>query len=446
MSVAVDPDRIEDAADEFALAVAPAVDAALSTLSTGLSGSWSVAGDDVAGNAWAGAYDHAAATVMGVGADVTNSCYTIAGLLEMTWGNHARAEADSHPGGTPSSGYPRTLNYADNHVATYDVPIARGGYVGEPLGWHLISAAVGFTWPGGHQDRLRTAGRAWGAAATSLRSAATLVPPAVSALQEQRSPEIACAVTVTAAMETHITDLAAACSHLHQACTDYATFLDQAHHDAGRELQDLISWTIAIETGGALLGVATAGLAELGAQGAEAGRIAITAARVAGIIRDLIAAAKGISTTITHAATRAIEISRKLKPLLGARLSRATTHTAATLPTETKTTEALAQSKLLKAKPNNRGLNAWTLKQTDKVAKYTGARLKSGRIDRPYNESGFTIQAILDSVEPVPDPQRAPGAWMWFAPGHFRGSKGVFELLIDTRTNTILHFVFKGTG
>ncbi len=442
MSIAVDPDRIEDAADEFALAVAPAVDAALSTLSTGLAGSWSMAGDDVAGNAWAGAYDHAAATVMGVGADVTNSSYTIAGLLEMTWGNHARAEADSHPGGTPSSGYPRTLNYADTHVPTYDIPTADGGYVGEPVGWHLISAAVGYTWPGGHQDRLRTAGRAWGAAATSLRSAATLVPPAVSALQEQRSPEIGCAVTVTAAMETHITDLAAACSDLHRACDDYATFLDKAHHDAGRELQSLISWTIAIETGGALLGVATAGLAELGAQGAEAGRIGLTAARVAGIIRDLITAAKGISTTITHAATRAIEISRKLKPLLGARLSRATTLAATKLPTETTTAEALAQSKLLKAKPNNRGLDATELTSTKTVAGHGKDLKKNGDFARPFNDSRLLIQQIMDAVPPTLDPQGAPNVLRWDAPGVFRGSKGIWELLVDTKTKTVFHLMF----
>ena len=359
MSIAVDPDRIEDAADEFALAVAPAVDAALYTLSGGLSGSSSMAGDDVAGRNWSTAYDQAAQTVMGVGTDVTNGSYKIAGLLEMTWGNHARAEADSHPGGARSSDYPRTLNYADTQAPCYDVPLARGGYVGEPLGWKLIRSAVGYTWPSGHQDRLRTAGRAWGAAATSLRSAATLVPPAVSALQEQKSPEIASAVTVTRAMEDHITDLADACTDLHHACTDYATFLDKAHHDAGRELHDLISWTIAIETGGALLGVATAGLAEAGAQAAEAGRIALTAARVAAIIRDLITAANTVSTTITRAVTRVIDISRKLKTLLGARLSRATTTAVNRLPTETKTTEELAASRL--TAPLQSSSNPWTM-------------------------------------------------------------------------------------
>ena len=56
-----------------------------------------MAGDDVAGNTWSAAYDEAAQTVMGVGTDITNGSYKIAGLLEMTWGNHARAEADSAP-------------------------------------------------------------------------------------------------------------------------------------------------------------------------------------------------------------------------------------------------------------------------------------------------------------------------------------------------------------
>jgi hypothetical protein len=442
MTIVVDPDRIEDAADEFAIAVAPAVDTALSVLSDALAGSSSMAGDDVAGNTWSAAYDDAAQTVMGVGTDITNGSYKLAGLLEMTWGNHARAEADSHAGGARSSGYPRTLNYADNEVSSYEIPLSRGGFVGEPVGWKLIRSVVGFTWPGGHQDTLRTVGRAWGAAATSLRSASTLVPPAVSALQEQKSPEIANAVTVTEAMEDHINDLAAACSGLHQACTDYATFLDKAHHDAGHELQSLITWTVGIETGGAILGFASLGLAELGAQGAEAGRIGITAARVAGIIRDLIAAAKGVCATIGQAVARVIQVSRKLKVLLGARLSRATTAAVSRLPDEAKTAEELAESRLLEAKPNNRGLDASQLSQTRTVAAYSAKYAKSGRLTRPYINSSLTMQEIMDSVEPIPDPGGVVGGLKWIVPGTWRGSHGVWELVVDPKTKTVLHFLF----
>ena len=175
-----------------------------------------------------------------------------------------------------------------------------------------------------------------------------------------------------------------------------------------------------------MLSVASAGLAELGAQGAEAGRIGITAARVAGIIRDLISAAKGVCATIGRAVTRVIEVSRKLKVLLGARLSRATTQAVAKLPDEAKTAEELAESRLLEAKPNNRGLDASELNQTGH-----GRAQHSAVLQRRDGSTGhttirrFTMQAdTWTRWHPVPDPTQAvPARWRGSCRATLRGNE-----------------------
>jgi ABC-type transporter Mla subunit MlaD len=276
-----------------------------------------------------------------------------------------------------------------------------------------------------------------------MSNASTLVPPAVSALLEQRSPEIANAVTVTRAMQTHICELSNAYTNLQNACEDYAGFLDRAHHDAGRELQSLVTWTIGIESAGAVIGVLTAGIAEGAAQVAEGGRIALTAARVANIIRDLIAAAKGVCQTIRAALTRVTEISQKLKGLLGARLSRATTEAVSKLPNEAKSAEELAESRLTAAKPNNRGIDASELSQTRTVAAHLHEYMKNGHLARPYNASSIAMQEIMDSAAPGTDPGGVIGGLKWVVPGSLHGSLGVWELVVDPKTRTVLHFLFK---
>ena len=46
--------------------------------------------------------------------------------------------------------------------------------------------------------------------------------------------------------------------------------------------------------------------------------------------------------------------------------------------------------------------------------------------------------------KPIPDPGGVPGALRWDVPGTFNKSTGTWELVIEPRTNRILHFMFKG--
>jgi hypothetical protein len=61
---------------------------------------------------------------------------------------------------------------------------------------------------------------------------------------------------------------------------------------------------------------------------------------------------------------------------------------------------------------------------------------------RPYINSTQTIQQIMQAASPVKDPQTANGL-KWVVEGSFNGSQGVFELVINPDTMTILHFLFK---
>jgi hypothetical protein len=89
------------------------------------------------------------------------------------------------------------------------------------------------------------------------------------------------------------------------------------------------------------------------------------------------------------------------------------------------------------------GIDIANLSMTETVANEAAAFAKEGTLlDRPYINSPLTIQNIIDSSAPVADPGGVPTAVRWDAPGIFRGSSGIYQLVIDTKTNTILHFIF----
>ena len=83
---------------------------------------------------------------------------------------------------------------------------------------------------------------------------------------------------------------------------------------------------------------------------------------------------------------------------------------------------------------NNLIKNASNLKRTATVIKNIASR--------PYINSTITIQNILKAGTPVADATLKSGL-KWVVNGSFNGSKGVFELVIDVSTNTIVHFLFR---
>src|ERR1700733_6991590 len=65
----------------------------------------------------------------------------------------------------------------------------------------------------------------------------------------------------------------------------------------------------------------------------------------------------------------------------------------------------------------------------------------TGRLARPYMRSPLTVQEIMATSKGIPD-LTAKGALNYRVPGTFRGSKGIWELVIDPNKNLIYHFNF----
>ena len=68
----------------------------------------------------------------------------------------------------------------------------------------------------------------------------------------------------------------------------------------------------------------------------------------------------------------------------------------------------------------------------------------AGEISRPYIDSNGTtllLDEIMHSATPKLDAY-VTNALRWDVQGTFRGSSGIWELVVDTVTNTVLHFNF----
>lgn len=82
---------------------------------------------------------------------------------------------------------------------------------------------------------------------------------------------------------------------------------------------------------------------------------------------------------------------------------------------------------------SNYGIDMDNLNFSNTVQNHTG---------RPYQDSKLLINEIIESKPPVPDP-RGTNALSWTVEGTFNGSTGYYELIIDSTSNTVWHFVFK---
>ncbi|MDE5907384.1 MAG: DUF4280 domain-containing protein [Lachnospiraceae bacterium] len=92
--------------------------------------------------------------------------------------------------------------------------------------------------------------------------------------------------------------------------------------------------------------------------------------------------------------------------------------------------------------------NAEDLKMSQTVQNHMNDVIKkgpnAGQLSRPYIDSDGTtllLNEIMQSADPVPDVILQSGL-RWDVSGTFRGSTGIWELVVDTSTNTVVHFNF----
>ena len=68
-----------------------------------------------------------------------------------------------------------------------------------------------------------------------------------------------------------------------------------------------------------------------------------------------------------------------------------------------------------------------------------------GELSRPYTDTNGTrllLDEIMNTAPPVRD-AHVNTALRWDVQGTFRGKTGTWELVVDTASNTILHFLFR---
>jgi hypothetical protein len=90
-----------------------------------------------------------------------------------------------------------------------------------------------------------------------------------------------------------------------------------------------------------------------------------------------------------------------------------------------------------------RNVDPTSLKLSDTVRNHLDDLTRGGASARPYIDSPLTIGEIIQASDPVLDPGGLPGGLRWDVAGAFNGSEGVWELVIDTETNTVVHYLFR---
>jgi hypothetical protein len=88
-------------------------------------------------------------------------------------------------------------------------------------------------------------------------------------------------------------------------------------------------------------------------------------------------------------------------------------------------------------------INAFDLQLTKTVENHLQDLSKTGNVVRPYGDNRQLIQEIINAKPPMPDPGGVTGALRWDVQGTMNGKQGVYELVVDPKTNKVLHFLFK---
>ena len=91
-------------------------------------------------------------------------------------------------------------------------------------------------------------------------------------------------------------------------------------------------------------------------------------------------------------------------------------------------------------------INVNDLRLTKTVENHLRDLNKAGDRVRPYGDSRALMQEIMSAKPPLSDPRGVPGALRWDVQGEMNGSNGSYELVVDQKTNTVLHFLFKSAS
>ncbi|MHA3019633.1 WXG100-like domain-containing protein [Mycobacterium sp. BMJ-28] len=297
---------------------------ALSTLSSGLSGSAGMAGSDNTGQEFAGGYDQAArdlATVLAGLGDMTGNA---ADLIKVSGDNHAAANRASADGSAPPPSVPIP---AATTTAVPNIPSAYGGGGSEPTGaiataWNFIQDMVGYVWPNGSPEKLEAAAQAWTTAGNAIKTGADPLDQAKNGLSSQVSPEIPAATEHLADLRGKVDDLSGACFNTATSCNNLAQAIRDAHQQL---IDELAQFAAEFVVGEVIFGVLFEVGGEIWGNAAMAARAAVIAQRCARIIEKLIELARGAARIAKAAAEAVAKVAEKVKSAVAAIVTRSNT-------------------------------------------------------------------------------------------------------------------------
>jgi hypothetical protein len=245
----------------------------LDALSSALSSSGAMAGDDEPGQQFANSYDPAAASWNSLVQTLLPTLSGMAQALVMTANNWLKAENHNTVGGqVVDPGYPLPgLILADTVPSPPSAQSSDGG-AGLP-------GVLAKFWPDGHQDKLRAAATAWQQAGTSLQGVGVKLRSAMASITDDTQAGSVQAMQAFFARvwsddgdgsTAPFSHAAGACAQIAGACEDYASEIDSA-----RSSTEHMMAVAGIATGvtsilGGLASVFTFGLSDAGAGAADA--------------------------------------------------------------------------------------------------------------------------------------------------------------------------------
>jgi hypothetical protein len=322
MRLAVSETGYASAVDAFATGNELAARAA-SGLADRLASYSGMAGNDSTAEDFASAYDAAARSTVAALTPLVGSFGSLARMTEASLANHAHAERESvlpawsrsvdarAPGAVGVIGV--RLAAPPSALGASDTP--PGGAAGMVL--DLLQDVF---WPNADTDRVRSAATVWRSAAAQVRVLTAHCDAARWALDDERSPEIPVALSVTDQVRDRSDALADQLAALADACDAYAAQVEAKRAELIDLLEDLVKEFV---VGGLIVGglsFLSGGLASGLGGSAAAARIASASRDFRAILDSLRVLSSGTATTLRPVAVEAGALETSLGRTAGARV------------------------------------------------------------------------------------------------------------------------------
>lgn len=286
------------------------------SLSSRLTTSAGMAGDDATSIDFATAYDAAAAEAVAALADLTHAFTGAGRLLAATGDNHERAEAGAAQ--LPYDGIAVLDDSAFARVDPLSPPSSLGAQepsLGVVDGW-ILDQLEGFVWPGADVAALTVAASEWRHAAATTARLADHVDVAIGLLEAQRSPEVPLAVDALTELTTLIGDTAWQLSNLATACEEYAAAVEAARERTRALLAEVAQMIVEGAAISVIVTGLTGGLAGGAAAAAAAARVRAAAPRFYALLVSLRAGVATAAARVERARDDLADVRARLEKFL----------------------------------------------------------------------------------------------------------------------------------